>query len=170
MIFPRKKVTFTSDDHPWINSRRKKTKLKNKTKNCSKHSKNIAWERQNNLVCKLNKDAMHTFYKKQIDNCKNARISQWSSKFKKGSLGMFKICQQAFMLKKYMDYHMKNKQMLSQIKFKKIKYSYEPLKKENIEISHFEKDPIPFLHEHQVEFHIKSKSQSHPHLLKISLQ
>ena len=105
-------------------------------------------------MCKLIKDAKHTFYKKQIDDCKNARTSQWYSKLKRITR-YDQHLSESFEVEEISGLSHEEQANAILDSILKVNNSYEPLKKEDIEIPHFEKDSIPFLNEHQVEFHIK---------------
>ena len=62
-FFPEKNVTFSSDDEPWIDSQIKREIRKIK-RIYSRHRKNIAWEKQKQVVSELIKSAKKNFYKK----------------------------------------------------------------------------------------------------------
>ena len=62
-FFPKKEVSFTTDDEPWINSKIKK-EIRKRKRIYSKHRKSEAWTAQNNLVKNLVKNAKKSFLSK----------------------------------------------------------------------------------------------------------
>ena len=62
-FFPLKKVTFSSDDEPWIDSRIK-AEIRKRQRIYSRHRKSLGWQKQNALVEELVKSAKRIFYKK----------------------------------------------------------------------------------------------------------
>ena len=81
-IFPEKEVSFTGDDQPWINSKIK-TEIRKRKRIYAAQRKSPMWNKQNTIVKILVKSAKRNFYKKQIEDCKTARSSQWYSKLKR---------------------------------------------------------------------------------------
>ena len=163
VFFPEKEVNFSSDDQPWIDSKIK-TEIRKRQRIYSKHRKNKAWEEQNQIVVKLIKKAKQNFYKKQVDDCKKSKDSQWYTKLKR-------MC-------KY-DQHSSDEVIVEEISEQthekqanlildsilEVNNLYEPLKKKSINIPTFENESIPHISEKEVESYInqiKTKPSTPP--------